>query len=211
MSGSERIEFNLPRTFDARRVGAAYVQLRKALALANAASDTTEGRFQALNATIGFLLDGFPETAGGDTLAVLKGVRDDLLRDVVSAQTRDGGRAPVPADVTRVRCHAIACVRFLQRTGMTKTKARVVVADTLRGTDYRAGGQALKNWETKWMPGQHIPAHSVLAAASPESDVNEIEAALVGNWSGGLDPVTIVRNVMHATVEAAKKNAQKPE
>ncbi len=205
MSVPDRIEFELPTTFDGRRVGAAYVQLRKALALANAGSDETEARFQALNATIGFLQDGFPETAGGDTLAVLKRMRDDLMRAVVSAQTREVGQAPVPADVSLVRCHVIACVRFLQRTGMTKTKARATVEGTLRNTPYRAGGQALKNWEHKWMPEQSIPADSELVDADPARVVDTIEAAALGKWSGGLDPVQIVRNVMGATIEAAKK------
>ncbi len=204
-----KVAVDIPTTFDGRRVGAAYVELRLALAEANAWGNEPEARLQALNATIGFLHDAFPEMQGGDTLALLKRQRDDMMQDIIDAQTRDGRKPSIDAGERLVRCHAIACVRFLYSTGMTKTKARAEVAAMLRGSPYKAQGQALQNWEHKWLPQQQIDSALDVGEASAESDVKEIEAALLGRWSAGMvEPLPMVRRVMAGAIKAAKNSGK---
>ena len=186
---------------DVQRLEAAAVSLLDALGQANTPGVSRAAQEGvALRAVMAFAQDALPDLARTSLLDGLRDLANRKLQGQVAAHTRTDGRPPVSASEGDLRCHAVACVRFLVQHGqMSKTKARQTVADVLRKTGCHVAPSAVKNWETKWLPEQEIgPDYgAVLPEASPSRAVQTIQDALGANYSRAIDdPVRMVARVL---------------
>lgn len=205
-SRDNRITMEIPTTFDGRRVGAAYLQLRAGLAYAQLTDSEAVKRSASLTAVIGYMQDAHPELMLGDELAALKRLRNEMQRDTIDAITRDGGQPSIPAGETMVRCAAIAAVRFLRDSKAhgykyTAEKARAEVAKILRSMGRTDSPQQIRKWEAVWLPAQWIsPDLGVVAEADPSHTVDVLLDVMRNGHNLQHSPVIIARDVLRDQV-----------
>ncbi len=198
-----KVTIEIPTSFDARRVGTAYLRLRVALAHAMLCPTESMRRGTALTATIAYMQDAYPELIPGDELAALQRQRDEMMHADTVPHLREAGygQPPVSIGEATVRCAAIACVSFLRADKMTAVKARNEVATILRSTGRTDGAERVRRWELEWLPGQHIDSGHDLTDADPAKTVEALQDAVSKSHNSLQSRVMTARDFLRETVQ----------